>query len=116
LEHSDSKELKPISILHLTGMLLNNGKWKVLFNETVRLNPDSGCGGKNGNVGSSSYSDNTLEGLANAYWGLKPWNVEHDENFYDEILLKNISRPNNAIILNKADRQKYRHEKFGIAL
>ena len=110
------KKLKPLSILHLGGDLLNNGQWKVLFNEAVTLNPDNGSGGRFGKIGCTSYGGGgTMTDLANAYWGLEPWNVLYEENYYDKILLKGISRPNTVLILNQVDRQKYRQEKFGIA-
>ena len=117
LNVSEFKRLKPISILHLSnGDLLNSGQWQILFNENVTLNPSSGSGGKFGTVGASSYGQcGAMTDLADAYWGLTPWNVLYDENYYDKILLKGITRPNAALILNPTDRQKYRQEKFGIA-
>ena len=80
------------------------------------LNPDNGSGGKFGSIGSTSYGGGgTMTDLANAYWGLEPWNVLYEQNYYDDILLKGISRPKSALILNQADRQKYRQDKFGLA-
>lgn len=117
LNASEFKKLRPISILHLSnGDLLNNGQWQVLFNETVTLNPNNGSGGKAGTVGSTSYGQcGNMTDLADAYWGLTPWNVMYDEDYYDEILLKGVTRPHTALVLNQVDRQKYRQEKFGIA-
>lgn len=115
LSVQEFKKLNPISILHLHGDLLNNGEWKVLFNEKVTLNPNSGSGGRFGDIGSTSYgSGENLTDLADAYWGLTPWNVLYRDDYYDKTLLKGIERPNTALILNQADRQKYRLEKFGI--
>ena len=109
------KKLKPISILHIQGDLLNNGTWQVLFNEEITLNPESGSGGRYGDVGSISYgSGDTMTDLAEVYWGLSPWNVMGDEECYDKMLLKGITQPITALILNYADRQKYRQENFGI--
>ena len=117
LNASEFKRLKPMSILHLSnGDLLNNGQWQILFNEQVTVNPNSGSGGRFGDIGSKSYGQcGTLTDLANAYWGLMPWNVLYEEDYYDKILLKGITRPNGVLILNPTDRQKYRQEKFGIA-
>lgn len=108
--------LKPISILHLSnGDFLNNGHWGILFNEKPTLNPDSGHGGKMNEIGSVSYgSCKALTDLAEAYWGLTPWNTLYKEDYYDKMLLKNVSRPKTAMILNSADRNKYRKEKYGI--
>ncbi|MBS1511610.1 MAG: hypothetical protein JST86_12260 [Bacteroidetes bacterium] len=108
--------LKPISILHLSnGDLLNNGHWNILYNQPVTLNPDSGSGGRWGDIGSLSYGQcGAMTDLANAYWGLKPWNVMYREDYYDQLLLKGLSRPNTAHVLNEADRKEFRKENFGV--
>jgi hypothetical protein len=112
----DFRDLQAISILHLSnGDLLNNGRWQVLYNMPVTLNPSSGSGGRFGDIGSISYGGCTkLEDLANAYWGIIPWNVMYDETYYDEMLLKGIERPQTALVLNLADRKKFRKDRFGI--
>lgn len=116
LGKDEFKKLKPISILHLgTGDLLNNGTWSVLFNEIVTLNPNNGSGGKFGEIGSRSYGGcGIMTDLAEAYWGLRPWNTLYKDDYYDEKLLKNVSRPKTAVILNSAERKKYRKEEYGI--
>ena len=116
ISQTEFKALMPISILHLSnGDLLNNGHWKILFNEQVTLNPDSGSGGKFGDIGSVSHGQcRALTDLADAYWGLTPWNILYKEDYYDQMLLKNVNRPNTANILNPADRKLYRLEKYGI--
>lgn len=116
LETINFKQLKPISICHLSnGDLLNNGTWEVIFNATVSLNPNSGHGGKPGEIGSRSYGGcGILTDLAEVYWGLYPWNTKYHENFYDEMLLKKVNRPASALVLNPIERQKFRKEKFGI--
>jgi hypothetical protein len=116
LSQSRFFELQPISILHLSnGDLLNNGQWKVIFNEQVKLNPSSEYGGKAGTIGSISHGRcKAMVDLANGYWGLQPWNVMFEENYYDKLLLKDIPRPATALVLSQAERIKYRKEKFGI--
>ena len=116
LSNSYFFELRPLSILHLSnGDLLNNGQWKVIFNEEVMLDPSKGYGGRFGTIGSISYGGCTrMVDLANVYWGLQPWNVMFEEDYYDKLLLKGIAVPNTAIILSQDERTKYRREKFGI--
>ena len=58
--------------------------------------------------------DSHLVDLGNAYWALEPWNVWGDNRWFDEMLLPNINRPKNALILDKEARNKYRLEVFGI--
>jgi hypothetical protein len=109
-------KLKPLSILHLSnGDLLNNGQWKILFNEAIKLDPSAGNGGKAGTIGSISHGRcRAMTDLANVYWGLEPWNVMYEEDYYDELLLKNVVRPVTAVVLSQDERTKYRMEKFGI--
>jgi hypothetical protein len=109
-------ELIPLSILHLSnGDLLNNGQWTIIFNEQVKLDPSIGYGGRAGTIGSISHGRcKAMVDLANAYWGLQPWNVMFEENYYDKLLLSGITIPNTAIILSQDERTKYRREKFGI--
>lgn len=112
---SDFRKLRPISILHLGTDLLNNGTWQILFSDQVTLDPTSGSGGKFGEVGCISYGGGgTMTDLADAYFGLQPWNVMYDEDYYDKMLLKGLSRPGTALVLNETERQKYRQEKLGI--
>ncbi|QNA42701.1 Imm26 family immunity protein [Lacibacter sediminis] len=116
LTEEQFKRLQPISILHLSnGDLLNNGHWNILYNQTVTLNPSSGSGGRFGDIGSSSYGQcKAMTDLANAYWGLEPWNVMYREDYYDQLLLKGLTRPKTAHVLNEADRKTFRKEKFGV--
>ena len=79
-ERIDLKQLKkskPLTILHLMGMKLNDKSWKVIGHLDSKLaNPDKGPWGKNyGKTG----SDNHLESVANYYWfGECKWKNEND--------------------------------------
>lgn len=116
IEPIDFSKLKPISILHLSvGDFLNNGNWEIIFYEKIMLNPNNGSGGKMGEIGSVSYGGcGILTDLAEVYFGLYPWNTLYEEDYYDKMLLKTVSRPATARVLNPVDRQKYRVEKYGI--
>jgi hypothetical protein len=108
--------LQPVTIMHLgRGDLLNNGYWQVLFNHPASFDPASGFGGRWGTVGCTSFgSCEKMADLANAYWGLEPWNVMYEEDYYDKMLMKKLTRPKTALVLNEAERKRYRKEKFGI--
>ncbi|WP_368906946.1 Imm26 family immunity protein [Bacillus wiedmannii] len=102
-----------ISILTLLSSSLDKGDWKVVGNIDIRINIDevpwqhSGLGV----AGSMSYSDGALLELANAYYGLIPWNVYYKEDYFDEILLSPFKRPNIAKMLSPIEREHYRNEK-----
>jgi hypothetical protein len=116
LSKSHFQQLTPLSILNLSnGDLLNNGEWKILYNEPISLDSNSGSGGKMGTTGSVSFGGcGMMVDLANAYWGLQPWNVLYKEDYYDSLLLKEVLRPNAAVILDQSKRAKFRKDKFGI--
>ncbi|MBT9139016.1 MAG: hypothetical protein DDT31_01596 [Syntrophomonadaceae bacterium] len=63
--------------------------------------PGSGPCGAKGIVGSIDWDG--LETLANAWHGLKPWNVYYREDFLEGFLLKWVTRPENVILLNREE-------------
>ena len=103
-----------VSILHLSnGDLLNNGNWKVLYHATTLIDPNSGTGGRFGDIGSKSYGQcGIMSDLANSWWGLLPWNVMYDEKYYDGLLLTGVLRPTTAVVLPSEERAKYREKNF----
>ena len=106
---------RALSILHIGGDRLNTGVWSVLFNLAPIADPDSGHGGRIPGIGSISYGGGgTMEDLANAYWGLTPWNVKYKEDYFDGMLQPGITRPNHAIVLSQEDRRAYRLKHFGV--
>ncbi len=109
------EKLTPVSILHLsTGDLLNNGTWQVLFNAKVKLDPNSGHGGSQFEVGGVSYGGcGMMKDLADAYWGLAPWNTSFSEDYYETMLLKNVPRTH-VKILGAHERRQYRLDNYGV--
>jgi hypothetical protein len=86
---------------------LANHKYKILFNAEIIANPER--------VKDKKMSGGaTMDNLANVYFGLVPYNVMANENYYDEYLQSDIARPQNVLWLNKEERIKYRREKFNI--
>ncbi len=66
---------RPLTILHTLGNSLLTGKWRIIGNERVRLNPSSGPGGKMFEVGSVSYGwDGPVVQILRAHIGIGPWN------------------------------------------
>lgn len=105
------KTSKPISILHVHDVHLNDGTWKVIGNIKAILPPGSGPCGVRGAVGSIDWDG--LETLANAWHGLKPWNKYYKEDYLDRFLLKGVTRPENVILLNREELESLgvkRHE------
>ncbi|MCR8848377.1 immunity 26/phosphotriesterase HocA family protein [Rossellomorea sp. SC111] len=102
-----------ISILSLTPNSLDNHRWKVLGNTNVRIQKEDVPKEFNGTdcIGARSFSSGTLEDLANAVYGVKPWNVFAEEDYFDQILLPSIKRPLTAKVLSLSERNPYRKEK-----
>ncbi|MEI4828792.1 Imm26 family immunity protein [Bacillus sp. FJAT-53711] len=102
-----------ISVLTLLSSSLDKGDWKVIGNADVRIDVEKVPWQHRGLdvTGSMSYSDGILLELANAYYGLFPWNVFYEEDYFDKILLSPFKRPNIAKVLSPIEREEYRKEK-----
>jgi hypothetical protein len=107
ISKEETKNLKFISAFNSDGEEINSFTYKILFNCEVLVDPQRV---KNKN----SIGGATLSSIANAYYGLEPWNVMANENYFADFLLPEIPRPKNVIILNHLERIKYRKEKFNI--
>jgi hypothetical protein len=103
-----------ISALHVGSDLLDKGQWKILGNQDLMANPQSSTQGRERtDVGAISFGGGaTLQDLAEAYHGLKPWNVgwSGDDEYFDKMLLTGIERPERAQMLDAEQRSAYRHE------
>lgn len=96
---------EPITILHVDDGCLNDQTWVVFGREDPVLKPDSGPCGKKGAVGSIDWDG--LETIARAWHGLNPWNRYYKDDYLDEMLLEGVSRPSNAVMLDRASLEKY---------
>jgi len=101
------KGSRAISIQNTDGEYLNKKIFKVLFNTELLADV------KQVNENRSTGDANMLR-LCNAYYGLEPWNILYEDTYYDKMLLKGVERPLRVILLDKAARNKYRLEHFGI--
>jgi hypothetical protein len=105
-----------ISILHLGSNLLDKGLWKVVGGGKPMADPNSSQLGKRFAVGSISFGGGeALQSLAEAYFGLAPWNVGYcgDDYYYDKQLMPSVKRPGNCLWLSEEERDAYR-AKHGI--
>lgn len=94
-----------VSILQTLGEELDSGRWRIIGSAVVRRNPFNGPCGRPGEVGSQSWDG--YETLANAWFGLTPWNPDGDD-FLDEWLLRGVRRPSKRKILKQP---RLRHRK-----
>jgi hypothetical protein len=102
-----------ITVLSLTPNLLDNHRWKVLGNMDVRIQKKDVPKKFNGSssIGATDFTSGILEDLANAYYGVTPWNVFAEEDFFDQILLPAVKRPSTAKVLSSSERRHYRKER-----
>ena len=95
---------------------MDKGVWRVIGSAKILADPDSSQHGKRNEVGSRSFgSGKHLQTLAEAYFGLAPWNVGYcgDDEYFDKELMPGIKRPDNCLWLDPAERKAYR-ELHGI--
>lgn len=102
-----------ISVLSLIPSPLDNHRWKIIGNRDVKLQKKDVRQEFRGSssIGSRDFSSGIFEKLANAFFGVTPWNVFAKEDFFDELLLPTVSRPENAKVLSTYDRKLYQKEK-----
>lgn len=102
-----------ISVLSLTPNSLDNHRWKVIGTMQVKIQMEDVPKKFNGTscTGAMSFTDGILEDLANAFYGVTPWNVFADEDYFDQILLPTVKRPSTAEVLSLSERNRYRKER-----
>jgi hypothetical protein len=61
-------------------------------------------------IGATMVGSGSMVNLLNAYFGLVPWNVMFEEDYYDHLLAPGVSRPAAAIVLSASDREAYRRQ------
>ncbi len=98
---------KVISILNVLSDKLDKGNWQIIGNKRPCDNPNKRVGKTLQGVGAMSYSSGAMELIANAWFGLVPWNCGVSIGFFDEILLRGVRRPNSAWILSKKECEDY---------
>lgn len=105
-----------ISVLSVTSCSLNDFSWKVIGNKDVMIDKSEVDRKHIGEseIGSISHTSGVLDDLVEAYFGIQPWNVMYDEDFYDQLLLPSVTRPSNAKILSPVERERYRIEILNV--
>ena len=59
-------------------------------------------------VGIKHSDSGIFESLLNAWYGLEPWNVSYNENYFDERLAPGVTRPDSAVVLSPSERELHR--------
>jgi hypothetical protein len=95
-----------ISVLKLGSMCLDSFEWKVIGNTPVNILKKQVPLLHRGEVvvGARSYSAGVLSDLAEAYYGLQPWNASLSN---DELLMPKIERPKSAFFLTNEQLEEY---------
>jgi hypothetical protein len=65
---------------------------------------------QSGGVRTSHSTAGLWEDLLEAWYGLLPWNVMFEEDYFDKKLAPGVSRPSSAVVLSPADRESFRAE------
>lgn len=99
-----------ISVLNIGTECLNSFEWKIIGKSPVNIDKKQVAQMHRGDleVGSNSYSAGILTSLAEAYYGLEPWNAMDDR---DELLMPNIKRPKTAFFLSEEELEEYYKSK-----
>lgn len=102
-----------ISILSITSISLDNHSWKVLGQMNVTVQKEDVPEKFNGTpcIGAESFTSGIFEELANAFYGVTPWNVFAEEDCFDQMLLPTVKRPSTVNVLSLSERNLYRKER-----
>lgn len=92
LSSLDLTRCEPLTILHIHGNALYKGEWPIIGAAPVWLDPASGPGRKQGEVGSSSHGgDGPIANLLLAHAGLRSWEEGyHDPSYLRKLVLANV--------------------------
>ena len=96
---------------------LNRGKWLSLTVQPEvfrRSDFPNERFAASGYVGATHSGAGILTDFMCAYHGLVPWNVMFDPEHHDKLLRPGVNRPDQALVLSDAERQRYRREVMGI--
>jgi len=100
-----------VSLAAIWRQNLNRGDWKYLgVIPPVVQKPEfpNERFARVGYVGARHYDAGLLADFLSAYHGFLPWNVLHDEGFYDQLLAPGVARPSTAVVLGAAEREEFR--------
>ncbi len=95
---------RTLAILHVSSEHLDAGEWQVVGRHPPMNDPFSGPCGRPGTVGCTSWDG--LDTLANAWYGLTPWNVAYRDDYLEQFLMPAIERPAAAVMLGKDELLK----------
>ncbi len=87
-----------VTVLHILGQELDDGRWPIVGTGELAADPFSGPCGRPGEVGSRSWDG--LEEIANAWFGLAPWNAYFKDDYLDGWLMPGVRRPACAKVLS----------------
>jgi hypothetical protein len=86
----DALTARTLAILHVQSDGLDTGRWRVLGRRPVVDDPRSGpCTSRDG----LRTSWDGLQILANAWYGLTPWNAFYKDGYLDDFLMPGVKRP-----------------------
>lgn len=91
---------------------LERGEWLALGVGSLLTRPEESPNQKilaTGTWVGVEHSDiGLLSDLCNAWYGLIPWNVMFEEDYYDKWLAPGVARPATAKVLSSEERKRYR--------
>ncbi len=96
---------------------LNNGSWAkigTLHPVVTKSQFPNEKYADSGYVGATNSDAGLFCKFLSAYHGLKPWNVMHQEDYWDKYLNAGKGAPSTIIVLNAQQREKCRLEVMGV--
>ncbi|MDQ0971511.1 hypothetical protein QFZ31_001389 [Neobacillus niacini] len=108
-----------VSVLPISPNSLDNNNWKIIGSTEVRVNVEEVVKGQpkkyKRRITQSTFPDESLRNLSEAIIGIRPWNENVDEEYYDKMLLPDLTKPKSLLYLTR-DEKINRFKKMGYDL
>ncbi len=98
---------RTLTILHTTSAAIEDGRFHVVGTGPILVDPAAGSQGPR----ERGHSWDGIESVANAWYGLSPWNDCYDEDFLDRRIMAGLKRPPTAWVLTPEEREELRSQK-----
>ncbi|WP_045516872.1 Imm26 family immunity protein [Neobacillus niacini] len=108
-----------VAVLPISPNSLDNHNWKIIGSTEVRINVEEVVKGQpkkyKRRITQSTFPDESLRNLSEAIIGIRPWNENVDEEYYDKMLLPDFTKPKSLLYLTR-DEKINRFKEMGYDL
>jgi hypothetical protein len=102
------EEKAMVAVQFVTPDSLKRHLWPIIRNDEVLIDPGRYLAlvelASKKWIGAKIIGSGNMNNLMDAYFGLRPWDDQHDPNYLDKLLAPGVPRPSNAVLVKPVDR------------